>query len=50
MMSNPIAEWLFLLAFCLPPAAVVAGAALLILPDRSARIAATRPHGAPVLQ
>jgi hypothetical protein len=49
-MSNLLAEWLFLLAFWLPPAAVAAGAALLIVPDRSTRIAAMRPHGAAVVQ
>jgi hypothetical protein len=49
-MSNLIATWLFLLAFWVPPAAVVFGAAVLLVPDRSARATAIRPHGAVVVR
>jgi hypothetical protein len=47
-MSNQLVEGLFLLAFWVPPAAILAGALVLLAPDWSARRVATRRHTVPL--
>jgi hypothetical protein len=48
MMSNQLAEGLFLLAFWAPPLAVLAGALLLLAPNPVEQRSHARPHAAPL--